>query len=513
MTPGDTVKRAVRPRRRAAVDLKATANLVGILGKYLGLAALFPVPFAVGYGEPVWPFLATGAIVSGVGLILERMTAGAAPRVGMREGFLVVSLTWLLAAAFAGLPYLFIGGEQLNHPLDAYFEGMSGVTTTGASVVTDLDGINRSLGMWRQFTQWIGGMGIIVLAIAVLPRLRVGGRQLLESEMPGPEIAQLSERIRSTARILWILYVGLTVLQTLLLSAMGWLGIDEEMTPYEALAHAFATMPTGGFSTRPGQAGEFAAASQWILAIFMLIAGANFALMYRGIVRRQPRALMRDEEFRLYVGIALFATAAVTAMIWAYGIADGEEAIRAGFFQTVSIMSTTGMASTDFALWPAALLLTLFALMFVGGSAGSTGGSIKVVRHLLIGKILRREIDQTVSPELVMPIRLNGTPVNERTLRAIAAFVLLYVGLWAIGAGIIAIDSAITNAGLGTLDALAASATAIGNVGPGFGVTGPLASFAPVGDVSKITMIGLMWVGRLEIIPVVVLVTRHYWRL
>ncbi|MBA3374975.1 MAG: TrkH family potassium uptake protein, partial [Actinobacteria bacterium] len=199
MTPRDAVRRAVRPRRRAAVDLKATANLVGILGKYLGLAALFPVPFAVGYGEPVWPFLATGAIVSGVGLILERMTAGAAPRVGMREGFLVVSLTWLLAAAFAGLPYLFIGGEQLNHPLDAYFEGMSGVTTTGASVVTDLDGINRSLGMWRQFTQWLGGMGIIVLAIAVLPRLRVGGRQLLESEMPGPEISQLSERIRSTA--------------------------------------------------------------------------------------------------------------------------------------------------------------------------------------------------------------------------------------------------------------------------------------------------------------------------
>ena len=513
MTPADTVKRALRPRRRAAVDLQATVNLVGILGKYLGLAAVFPVPFAIGYGEPVWPFLATGAIVSGLGFALERMTAGAAPRVGVREGFLVVSVTWLLAAAFAALPYVFIGGEQLDHPLDAYFEGMSGVTTTGASVVTDLDGINRSLGIWRQFTQWIGGMGIIVLAIAVLPRLRVGGRQLLESEMPGPEVSQLSERIRSTARILWILYVGLTVLQTLLLSALGWLGIDEEMTPYEALAHAFATMPTGGFSTRPRQAEEFAAASQWIIAIFMLIAGANFALMYRGIVRRQPRALFRDEEFRLYVGIALFATAAVTAMIWAYGIAEGEEAIRAGFFQTVSIMSTTGMASTDFALWPAALLLTLFALMFVGGSAGSTGGSIKVVRHLLIGKILRREIDQTVSPELVMPIRLNGTPVNERTLRAIAAFVLLYVGLWAIGAGIIAIDSAITNAGLGTLDALAASATAIGNVGPGFGVTGPMGSFAPVGDISKITMIGLMWAGRLEIIPVVVLLTRHYWRL
>jgi len=484
-----------------------------MMGKYLGLAALFPIPFALGYGEPFWPFLATGAIVSGLGLALERMTAGAAQRVGVREGFLVVSVTWLLAAGFAALPYLFIGGDQLSHPLDAYFEGMSGFTTTGASVVTDFDDINRSLGMWRQFTQWIGGMGIIVLAIAVLPRLRVGGRQLLESEMPGPEIAQLSERIRSTARILWFLYVGLTALQTLLLATMGWLGIDEEMTLYEALAHAFSTMPTGGFSTRPRSAEEFAAASQWILAIFMLIAGANFALMYRGIVRRQPRALVRDEEFRLYIALALFATAAVTAMIWGYGIADGEEAVRAGFFQTVSIMTTTGMVSADFALWPAVLLLTLFALMFVGGSASSTGGSIKVVRHLLLGKVLRRELDQTVSPEVVIPIRLNGSPVDERTLRAIAAFILLYVGFWAVGAGVIAIDSAITGAGLGTLDSLAVSATTLGNVGPAFGIAGPMGSFAGLGDVSKITLIGLMWAGRLELIPVVVLLTRHYWRL
>jgi trk system potassium uptake protein len=503
----------MRPRRRPAVDFKAAANLIGILGKYLGLAALFPVPFALGYGEPFWPFLLTGAIVSGTGLALERMTVGAAPRVGVREGFLVVSVTWLLAAAFAALPYVFVGGDQLSHPLDAYFEGMSGFTTTGASLVTDFDEINRSLGMWRQFTQWLGGMGIIVLAIAVLPRLRVGGRQLLESEMPGPEIAQLSERIRSTARALWLLYVGLTALQVLLLTGVGWLGLDEEMTPYEALAHAFSTMPTGGFSTRPRSAEEFAAISQWILAIFMLIAGANFALMYRGLVRRQPRTLVRDEEFRLYLAIALLATAALTAMLWAYGIATGEDAVRAGFFQSVSIMTTTGMASADFALWPGALLLTLFALMFVGGSAGSTGGSIKVVRHLLIGRVLRREIDQTVSPELVMPIRLNRRPVNERALRAIAAFVLLYVGFWAVGAGVIAIDSAITNAGLGTLDALAASATAIGNIGPGFGATGPMGSFAQVGDVTKITMIGLMWLGRLEIIPVVVLLTRHYWRL
>jgi trk system potassium uptake protein TrkH len=507
-----TAARQIGPRRRLAVDIPASVNLVGTLGKYLGLAALFPILVALWYGEPFWPYLAAGAITSGVGVALERLTAGAAVRVGVREGFLVVATTWLLAAGFAALPYLFAGGDQLGHPVDAYFEGMSGFTTTGASVVTDFAEINRSMGMWRQFTQWLGGMGIIVLAVAVLPRLRVGGRQLMESELPGPEIAQLTERIRSTARKLWVLYLALTALQTFLLASVGWLGLDDLMTPYQALAHAFSTMPTGGFSTQPRSAEEFSAEAQWILASFMLVAGANFALMYLGFVRRRPHTFARDEELRLYLALALVATGALTAMIWGYGIADGEAAVRAGFFQTVSIMTTTGMASADFATWPAVLLLALFALMFVGGSAGSTGGSIKVVRHLLLGKVLRRELDQTVSPEVVLPIRVNGTPVDERTLRAVAAFVLLYVGIWAVGAAVLAIDSAITGAGLGTLDSLAASATALGNIGPGFGATGPMGSFAPLGDVSKIAMIGLMWAGRLEIIPVVVLLTRRYWR-
>ena len=507
-----SVARIGRPRR-FAIDLPAVANLVGTLGKYLGLAALFPIPFALAYGEPFLPFVVAGAATSGIGYALERLTAGAAGRVSVREGFLVVALTWLLAATFASIPYLFEGGDQLSRPLDAYFEGMSGFTTTGASVVTDFDDINRSLGMWRQFTQWLGGMGIIVLAIAVLPRLRVGGRQMMESELPGPEIAALGERIRSTARKLWFLYVGLTLVQVLLLSSLWIVGIDDLMTPYEALAHALSTMPTGGFSTQPSSAAAFSAEAQWILTLFMAIAGANFALMYRAIIRRQPRVLARDEEFRLYVALVVGASVALTAMLWGYGIVASEEAVRTAAFQTVSIVTTTGMASADFALWPPVLLLALFALMFVGGSAGSTGGSIKVVRHLLLAKILRREIDQTLSPEVMMPIRLNGAPVDERTIRAIAAFILLYVGLWAVGASIIAIDSAISGVNVGTLDALAASATTLGNVGPGFGFAGPFGSFAEFGDVSKITMIGLMWVGRLEIVPVVVLLTRHYWRL
>ncbi|HUG64597.1 MAG TPA: TrkH family potassium uptake protein [Gaiellaceae bacterium] len=511
MTPGTA--RIGRPHR-IAIDLWASLELIGSLGKYLGLAAALPIAVALWYGEPIWPYVVAGAITSGFGFALERLAARPGNRVGIREGFLVVSMTWLLAAAFACIPYLLAGGDQLSHPVDAYFEGMSGFTTTGATVVTDFDDLDRSLAMWRQFTQWLGGMGIIVLAIAVLPRLRVGGRQLMESELPGPEIGTLSERIRSTARRLWLLYVLLTAAEALALSAIGWLGYDDRMTPYEAIAHAFTTLPTGGFSTQARSIEAFSAASQWVIAVFIILAGANFALMYRAILRRRPQVFVRDEEFRLYVALIAAATVFLTAQLWAYGLAEGEEAVRTGLFQVVTIMTSTGYATTDFALWPILPILTLFALMFVGGSAGSTSGGIKIVRHLLLGKILRREIDQTLSAELVMPVRLNRTPVDEKTLRAVAAFVLLYIGLWVVGAAVIAVEvAAFTNVELSAFEPLAISASAIGNVGPAFGVTGPMGSYAPLGDASKITMIVLMWAGRLEILPVVVLLTRHYWRL
>ena len=507
-----TATRIGRPRR-LAIDVAAVANLLGTLAKYLGLVVVFPIAVALWYGDPVWPFLLTGLLTCGLGYGLERLTAGARLRLGVREGFLVVTAMLVMTATFASLPYLFVGGEQLDHPIDAYLEGMSAATTTGASVVTDFDAMSKSIAMWRQFTQWLGGMGVIILAVAILPRLRVGGRQMMEAELPGPEVAALSERIRETARFLWALYIGLTAVLALLLASLGWLGVDDEMTPYEALAHAFATMPTGGFSTKVNSIEAFSPAAQWIIAAFMLIAGANFVLLFRAIVRRRPQVFVRDEEFRLYIALVAVASVALLVQLWSYDIFAGEEAVRAAVFQAISVITTTGFATTDFALWPVISLLTLFALMFLGGSAGSTTGSIKVVRHLLVGKILRRELDQTVSPEVVMPIRLNGAPVDERTLRAIATFILLYVGLWAVGASVIAIDVAIAGVPLSALDSFAVSASALGNGGPAFGITGPFGSFAPLPDVSKATMIVLMLLGRLEIVPVVVLLTRHYWRL
>lgn len=498
-------------RSRSAVDLRGAANLVATLTKYLSLAPLVPAAVAVGYRESPWPFLFAAAIVGGVALGVELLTRGD-HRIGSREGFLVVSLTWLAAAALGALPYLLSGEAQLDRPIDAYFEAMSGFTTTGASVLTDLDAVPRSLLLWRQLTQWLGGIGIIVLALAVLPRLRVGGRQLLEHEMPGPEIESLSTRIRDTAQRAWFLYVVLTAALILTLLAFGWTGLDERMTVFDAFAHALATIPTGGFGVEGTSLAEFGAASQWAIALFMLLAGANFALLYRAFVRREPKALARDEEFRLYLGLLALGAAIIGAQIWLEGIATGGAAVRHAVFQTVSTMTTTGFATIDFSVWPTLAAMTLVGLMFVGGSAGSTSGSVKVVRHLLLGRILRRELDQTLHPEVVAPVRLNGAVVDERTLRAVSSFILLYIGIFIIGAALLAADAARAGVELGVLDAIGAAATTLGNVGPGFGFAGPFGSFEPFSDFSTLVMTGLMWLGRLEIIPIVVLASRHYWR-
>ncbi len=493
------------------VDVLGSLNLVGALVKYLSLAMLFPLALAIGYSEPVWPFLFAGLTGGAFGWGLERVTAGK-DQIGMREGFLVVSLTWVFAAGLGALPYIFSGEDQLSSPVNAYFEAMSGFTTTGATILTDVEGLPNSLLMWRQLTQWLGGMGIIVLALAVLPRLRVGGRQLLEHELPGPEFEQMTARIRDTARRLWVLYVLLTLAMAGILTAFAWSGIDERMSPFEGLAHALTTLPTGGFSTEARGAESFGAASQWVFVFFMVVAGANFALLYRVFLRGQLRPLVRDEEFRLYMTLLTVATVVVIVELWAEGVARGEEAIRAAAFQVSSMMTTTGAASTDFNLWPLFAAVVLVAVMFFGGSAGSTAGSVKVVRHLLIGRILRRELDQTVHPEIVSRVRLNGVPVDERILRAISSFVLLYVGVFALGAFVLMADGARIDLDLRLIDAVAAAATTLGNVGPGLGFAGPMGSFDPFSNVSKLAMIVLMWLGRLEIIPVAVLLSRHYWR-
>ena len=494
-----------------AVDVLGALNIVGMLLAYLSVSTVVPAAAAIGYDEPFWPFLAAGGIVGGVGLTVAWLTRGDR-RLGIREGFLVVALTWLAAAVLGALPYVLAGDPQLGRPLDAYFEGMSGFSTTGGSIVGRVEELPHSIALWRQLTQWVGGIGIIVLALAVLPRLRVGGRQLLEHEMPGPEIESLSTRIRDTARRVWILYIALTALLFLILLGLGLSGADDRMTPFHALAHALSTIPTAGFSTKANSIEGFTPATQWVLVLFMILGGINFALMYRAIVRLQPRAAARDEELRLYVALLVLGAVVVVTEIWTENVLPASDAFRAGIFTAVSTMTTTGFSVEDYNGWPTLALMTIVGLMFIGGSAGSTTGSVKVVRHLLVGKLLRREIDQTLHPEIVLPVRLNRRVVEERTLRAVSSFVLLYIGIFVVGASVLAIDAARTGLDLSVLDAISVSASMLSNVGPAFGIGGPLGSFEPFSDFSTVVMTGLMWLGRLEIIPIIVLLSPHYWR-
>jgi trk system potassium uptake protein len=503
--------RGVRARGAVlGVDVGGALNLVGALVKYLGPAFLLPAGVALGYGEPAWPFLVAGAATAACGLGLEALTSGK-ERVGAREGYLVVSVLWLLVAVFGALPYL-LAEPQLARPVDALFESMSGFSTTGSTAVAHVDELPRSMAMWRQFTAWIGGVGIIVLFLAVLPRLRVGGRQaLFKTEMPGPELP-LAATIRATARRFLALYGAITALEVAVLAGLGWTGIDPRMDLFNAVAHAFATIATAGFSPEARSIEPFAAATQWAIVVFMLLAGTNFALLYAGLVRGRVRVLLRDEEVRVGVAVLLAASAVVVIGLLSGDVLSGGAAVRHGVFNTVSMMTTTGFASADFNRWPGLTTLVLFGVVLLGASAGSTSGSIKLVRHLVIAKMLRREIDQTLHPEAVRPLRVNGRVVDDRALRAIIVFVFLYLGVCVAGALVVMIDCAIRDIDLGAFQSLAISASLLGGVGPGLGFAGPMGSFAPFSDFSTLVLTALMYLGRLEIVPVLVLFTASHWR-
>ena len=339
------------PDGSLGVDVSGALNLVGALVKYLGAAFVFPIVVAAGYGEPVWPFAVAGVLTAGFGIALERATSGK-ETVGAREGYLVVSLIWLLVAVFGAIPYL-LAEPQLSRPVDALFESMSGFSTTGSSVLVDIGGLSQSMAMWRQFTTWIGGVGIIVMFLAVLPRLRVGGRQaLFKAEAPGPELP-LATTIRESARRFVVLYVGITALEIAVLATLGWTGVDPRMNLFNAVSHAFATIATAGFSPEPRSMEPFAPATQWAVVVFMLVAGTNFALLFAGIIRRRPVLIVRDEEVRVGLLLLVAASAVVVVELLEADILAGEEAVRHGVFNTVSMMTTTGFASDDFAQWSA----------------------------------------------------------------------------------------------------------------------------------------------------------------
>ncbi len=507
------------------VEWRTSLALVGRVVKWLTAALVFPLVVALGYGEldAAVVFLLTMAVALVGGLALERLDPE--PDLSPREAFLMVAATWLAVALVGALPYVLAGNGTVAHPVNALFESMSGFTTTGATVMGDIsfETHSRAVLLWRQETQWLGGMGIVVLAVAILPELSVGGAQLLDAEAPGPGLEKLTPRIAETARALWLIYLGFTLLEVLLLYGLHLAGLAPNMDLYNAVAHGLTTMPTGGFSPEARSIEAFSAAVQWVIIPFMVVAGANFALFWRALTGDWG-SIARDSEFRFYLGV-LGALAAVIAglLFTGAGLAsappnvaplpgDGGLSLRHAIFQTVSIVTTTGYASLDFNAWTPAAQYLLLAAMFIGGSAGSTGSAIKMVRWLVILKSFRRELFSTVHPDAVDPVRLAGRSLDERAVRGIYGFTLLYFVIFGVGTAVVALESARVGLSLSALETMSAVAATLGNVGPGFGAVGPMNSYLPFSPGTKLFMALLMLAGRLELIPLLVLLTRSYWQ-
>jgi len=471
-----------------------TPYLLGVGLLSLALATLLFLGYAAYLGEPVAGFAVTGLLAAVLGGVLVKVgRSGAEPT--RREALIGVILLWLVVPLVGALPFAVSGGMS---PLNAVFESMSGFTATGATVLRDFDAFGASLFMWRALMQWVGGVGIIVLFIAVFPPLAIAGRQLFFSETPGPTEERLTPRLRNTANAVLIVYVGLTVLCALAYFLAG-------MSLYDAIAHAFTTLAAGGFSPNPLSFEGFASpALDWVAIIFMTFAGVNFALQYRALVGR-PKELLRDPELRAYVLIILVAGAFLTAALrTAYEL---EDALRHAFFQVISVLTTTGYASTDFALWEPPAQTVLLILMFIGGSAGSAAGGIKIIRWLIIVKNTAREVRRALHPRAVLLVRVGNRVVSEEVLRAVAAFITLYVGLFALSTAVLAF------LGGDFTTAFAASIASLGNIGPGLGAVGPMLNFADLHPLSRALLTFNMYVGRLEVIIVFIIFNPDFWSL
>jgi len=463
-------------------------------------AEFAPLACCLLYGETdaAIAFLASAAItaVCGAVLIWVGRVEGQLYR---REGILIVVGGWVLASLFGALPYLLTG--TLASPIDALFEAASGFTTTGSTVLTDIEATGRGVLFWRSFTQWLGGMGIIVLFVALLPELGPGARFLYKLEVPGPTAEALQPRIHTTAAILWKIYVGLTAAQTVVLMAVG-------MDLYDALCHSFSTLSTGGFSPRADSIAAFdSTAIEITIILFMILAGANFSLYFRFLQRRGWN-LFRDTEFRLYIVILAVATAFITWDLLRFDPAYSywPQATLDAAFQVVSITTTTGFATANFENWPHFGRSLLIGLMFVGGCAGSTAGSMKVMRMVIGLKSAFREVRLIFSPNTVLPILVSGKEVPDPVARSVAGFFILYLSCW--GLGTVLLSFLHTD----IVTAATAAAATLGNVGPGLGEVGPWDNFAFFVGWKKLVMVLLMWLGRLELYSIAALFARGFWR-
>jgi len=467
--------------------VRLTLHIIGSFLKYFALAYIIPLIIALYYGEDWRIFLYSLLITLTTGLLLE-FGFRTSKVIERAEGFTIVAFTWLLIPLLGTLPYVFLGLGFL----DAFFETMSGFTTTGATILKVVEELPKSAILWRCLTQWLGGMGVILLFISILPRLGVGGSQLFDREFPGPLPERLRPRFRTTARLLWAIYVGLTVAQIALLYFLARVKL------FDSICISFSTIPTGGFTPTTGSIGIYAnPLAEYIIMVFMFLAGMSFIMHYQ-ILRGNWKAI-KGEEFRLYVIILAAATFLLV-------LAQGFSSYREVMFQAISIMSTTGFVTADFASWHSGARILLLTLMFIGACGGSTGGAIKVVRVLALIKHTRVMMRKAIFPKAVIPMKLNQKPLSEGIIRDIISFLFLYI-LVAIAASVV-----LCFLGLNLETAISAVAATLGNVGPGLGGVGPISNYAGLPGPAKFILIICMWLGRLELFTVIMIFSPRFWR-
>ncbi len=414
------------------------------------------------------------------------------------QAFGGVGLTWFTMAAAGMLPFLFT--SSIPSPTDAFFESASGFTATGSSVVNDPAMLGHGVLFWRAMTHWLGGMGVIVLAVAVLPIIGVGAANLAKAEAPGPIPERVTPRFRETAKRLWIIYVALTGLQIVLLAA-------GEMDLFDSFAHSFATISGGGFSTRAESMGAFSSYSQWVAIVFMVAGGTSFALHYRGL--RRPSQYLRNPEFRLYM-LVLLASSAAIALATRGGSISGT--VRDAVFTATSILTTTGFVTADFGAWLPAVQLIILGLMFVGAMAGSTSGSIKVFRLAALSSVMRAHLRKLLHPRGVFVPRSGGVPLGDEVVRSVLVFTVLYLFAFMTGTVLLGLIATAGGLDMGIVSSASAVAASLGNIGPGLEAVGPTQNFSAVPGLGKWLLSGLMILGRLEILPILLIFTREFWR-
>lgn len=456
---------------------------------------LLPLAASVLYGEAWLPFFGTAVLCILLGTALHLVPVKKA-QMHSRDGFMAVALGWIVLSLTGALPYAFTGA--LTHYVDAVFETVSGLTTTGSTVFPEVEHLPRSVLLWRSLTQWMGGMGVLVLFLALMPKLGDGAVYLMRAESPGPIKSKLVPKVGSTAKILYAIYVALTVLEMVCLRLAG-------ATWFSAVNHAFTTMATGGFSIYNTSLSGASPAVMWIVTAFSFLAGVNFSLPFLAVTGRL-RAALRSEELRVYLSIVVGVTLLICLCLRGQAGVPLGESVTDAAFQTVTIITTTGFATVDFAQWPTFCRMALLVLMFTGGCAGSTSGGIKLSRVLILWKSLVRELKRMVHPNHVSVIKVDGQPVEERVVSSTGAYIMAYMAVLLAGALVVSWDN------FGFQESFAASLTCISNVGPGLGILGPMENFSILSPLSKIALSLEMLTGRLELMPMLALLTRGAWR-